>query len=85
MIFNEELLTDNRFAQLNRAQQSNIIANHCAEIEERIRNASSRLEAERVLASTCLQFEKECPSMLVRNALTSRMEELIAKYWNHKE
>jgi hypothetical protein len=81
---NEELFNERQFLQLNQAHQSELIANHCAEIEERVRNASSRLEAERVSASACLQFEKDCQSMLVRNALTHRMEELIAKYWSHK-
>ena len=85
MIFNEELLPDDRFAQLNSTQQSEIIANHCAEIEELIRTASSRFEAERISADACLRFENECPSMLVRHALTHRVEEFITKYWSQKK
>jgi hypothetical protein len=85
MILNEELLTDEGFARFGKQRQSEIIAKHCSEVEERIRTASSRLEAERGSAEACLQFEKECPSMLVRNALASRVEELIAKYWKYKK
>jgi hypothetical protein len=84
MIFNEELLTDDRFARLNSTQQFDMIAKHCGEIEERIRTASSRIEAERNSTSACVQFEKECPSMLVRHALLRHVEELIVKYWGRK-
>jgi hypothetical protein len=82
---NEELFSERQFLQLNQVSQSELIANHCAEIEEQIRDASSRLEAERISAGACLQFEKDCPSMLVRNALIRRIEELIGKYWDHKK
>jgi hypothetical protein len=81
MMFNEELLTVDRFAQLKSSQQYDIIAKHCSEVEERIRTASSRCEAERVSANTCLQFHHECPSALVRDALTRRVGELISKHW----
>jgi hypothetical protein len=82
MMFNEELLTDDRFARLNSTQQYEVIGKHCVDIEERIRTATSRLDAERNSTSACLQFEKECPSMLVRHALTRRVEELLIKYWD---
>jgi hypothetical protein len=85
MILNEELLSDIHFVQLRKQHQYEIISKHCVKIEERIRIALSRLEAERISADACLQFEKECPSMLLRNALIHRVEELIAKYWSHKK
>jgi len=84
MMFNEELLTDDRFMQMNSNQQSILITKHCAEVEEQIRAASSRLEAERVSANTCLQFQHECPNALVRDALTRRVGELISKHWPKK-
>ena len=85
MITNEELLSDERFAQFSTQHQTEIITAHCKDVEERIRSASSRLVAEREAVGGCLQFEKECPSMLVRSALTRRVEELITKYWSQKE
>ena len=85
MILNEELLSDERFAQFSTQRQSEIIAARCKEVEERIRTASSRLEAERESVGACLKFEKECSSMIVRNALTRRVEKLITKYWSQNK
>ena len=84
MYVNEELLTDERFRQLNGNRQSELIANHCADIEDRIRSAPSRLEAIRLKESTCTRFEKACPSALVRTALSRYVEELISRYWDNK-
>ena len=81
MIFNEELLSDDHFAQIHSSQQSEIITKHCAEVEECIRTARSRLEAERISANMCIQFQHECSSSVVRNALTRRVQELITKHW----
>jgi hypothetical protein len=83
MVQNEELLNDQQFLQLSQIRQSDLIAKHCAGIEEHIRTASSRFEAERIAANTCLCFQKECSSVLVRNALTHRVEEFMTKHWNH--
>jgi hypothetical protein len=84
MIRNEELLNDQQFLQLNQMRQSDLIAKHCAGIEEHIRTALSRFEAERIAANTCLQFQHECTSALVRNVLTHRVEELMIKHWNQR-
>jgi hypothetical protein len=85
MYMNEELLTDERFRQLNGNRQSELIANHCADMEDRIRSASSRSEAIRLKESTCARFEEACPSALVRTALSRHVEELISHYWDNKE
>jgi hypothetical protein len=81
MKFNEELLTDYQFGQLHRTRQTELIVSHCATIEEHIRHASSRLEAEQISSSACSEFKNECPSEIVRNALTRHVEDLIKKYW----
>jgi hypothetical protein len=82
MILNEELLSDERFAQFSAQHQTEIISFYCTELEERIRTASSRNEAEHESVKTCIQFEKQCSSTLVRKALTHKVQELITKYWN---
>ena len=82
MILNEELLSDERFAQFSTRHQSEIISLYCTNLEERIRTASSRQETEHESVETCMYFEKECPSALVRNALNHRVQELLTKYWN---
>jgi len=85
MYVNEELLTDERFRQLNGNRQSELIADHCADIEDRIRSAPSRLEAMRLKESACTTFEQACPSVLVRTALSRYVEELIVRYWDNKQ
>ncbi len=82
MYSNEELLTDERYRQLNKNQQSELIAKHCADIEEHIRLASSRLEAYRLKESACARFEQSCPSTLVRKALSVYLEEVISRNWD---
>jgi len=84
MYLNEELLTDERYMQLNGNRQSELIANHCGDIENRIRSAPSRLEAERLKELACTKFKQECQSMLVRTALTRYVEKLISRYWDKK-
>lgn len=82
MNFHEELVTDNRFAQFNKKQQTDLLAKHCADIEERIRTASSRYEADRVSAEVCLEFEKECHSSVVRRSMKQRVQDLLIEYWH---
>ena len=84
MRFNEELLTDQRYLRSNGNQQSEQIANHCVEIEDRIRLAPSRLEAVRLKELACTKFNQECQSSLVRAALTRYVEELISRHWDKK-
>jgi hypothetical protein len=81
MYSNEELLTDERYWQLDKNKQSDLIAKHCAGIEERIRSASSRLHALRFKESECVRFEQSCPSALVRKALSVYLEDLISRNW----
>ncbi len=83
MEFNEELLTDERFERLNTNRQSELIAEYCADIEDRIHSASSRLEALRLAESSCTRFEQTCLSTLVRKALERHIEGLILQYWGN--
>ena len=84
MTFDEELLADNRFLQLNAPRQSEIISIYCVTIEERIRKAPSRLEALRIAESSCGRFKEVCSSTLVQNALERHVEDLILQYWEHR-
>lgn len=81
MNFNEELLADNRFAQLSQRRQTELITEHCAGIKERIRLSASLQEAEHWVATTCKKFESECSSNLVRNALILYLQNLMDQYW----
>ena len=80
-MISEELFSEYQFLQLNKNRQFELIAGRCAEFENRIKAASSRLEAEQISANACSHFEEECPSSIVRNALTHHVEELIKNYW----
>jgi hypothetical protein len=84
MHFNEELLTDERYLRLNGNQQSELIGKHCTDIEDRIRSASSRLEAVQIKEMACSEFKKECQSKLVRTALSIHVEDIIIFYWDKK-
>ncbi|MBN1397370.1 MAG: hypothetical protein JXA06_04985 [Bacteroidetes bacterium] len=80
-MISEELFSEYQFLQLNKNRQSDLIAKHCIEVEKIIRTASSRVEAEQLSADACSHFQDECPSSIVRNALTHHVEELIKNYW----
>ncbi len=84
MISNEELLSNDHFAFLNGDQQSDLLRKHCSVVEERIRTAPSRYDAERVAASTCIQFQQDCSSAMLRNALIHRVEDLLTIHWGMK-
>ena len=81
MIMSEELLNEGRFQRLNRARQSELIAEHCAGVEQRIRGAHSRAEAETIGSDACRQFENECPSDLVRRGLVHRVRQMVQQHW----
>ncbi len=69
MIQDEELLNDQQFLQLNQIRQSEIIAKHCTGITQRIRDAQSKEEAERIIGNASKEFDRECASSIVRVAL----------------
>jgi hypothetical protein len=85
MYFNEELLTDELYLKLNGKQQSELIANHCADMEYRIRSAQSREEAIQLKEMACTKFKKECQSTLVRTALIRYIDDLILHYWDSRK
>lgn len=82
MEFNEELLTDEGYRRLNALQQYELIAEHCRDIEERIRTAPSHLEARRIADAACARMKEACRSTLVKTALEANVENLIARYWD---
>jgi hypothetical protein len=84
-MMNEELLNENRFLQLNQGQQLELIAKHCAGIEERIRKAQSRKESETIAEEACGKFETECPSDIIRRGLVQRVREMVEQRWGTKK
>ena len=83
-MMNEELLSEDRFVQLNQNQQLELIAKHCVGIEERIRAAQSRKEAEIIGIEACGRFETECPSDILRRSLILRVREMVEQRWGTK-
>ena len=81
MIENEELFNERQFMQLGQIQQSELIIRHCSGIEERIRNARSKEEAERVVNVACEKLANECTSGIVRAALKQHMQTKVSQYW----
>jgi hypothetical protein len=84
MIRNEELLNEQQFLQLNQIRQSELIAEHCSGIEERIRDAQSKEEAELIASEACSKFESECTSSIVRIELAIYIHGKVTHYWNKK-
>jgi hypothetical protein len=81
-MISEELLPDeNRFIRLDQSQQSELIAKHCAGIEQRIQNTHSRKEAETIADEACGKFETECPSDILRRGLLLRVREMVEHRW----
>jgi hypothetical protein len=81
---NEELLNERQFLQVNQIRQSELIANHCSGIKEKIRLSASISEAESIAASACKKFERECSSSIVRNALALHLQNIIEQYWKQE-
>jgi hypothetical protein len=84
MIQDEELINEQQFLQLNQMRQSELITKHCSGIEERIRNARSKEEAEQISNKACSKFESECSSSIVRMALSQYIQDKIMQYWIKK-
>jgi hypothetical protein len=82
MVSEEELFNEQQFLQLNQMQQSELITKHCSGVEERIRHAISREEAERIAGVACNKFKDECTSSIVRIALTQYIQMKISQYWD---
>ena len=77
----EELLDDQPYLKLHQIRQSELIAQRCAGIEEKIRRSASRSEAESIVSKACTGFEVECSSSIVRNALVLHLQNLLQQYW----
>ena len=84
MIEDEELMEEQKFLQLNQVRQSELISQHCSNIEERIRSAQSKEAAEQIASKACDEFEIECASSIVRMALAQYIQAKVARYWSKK-
>jgi hypothetical protein len=84
MIRNEELINEQQYLRFNQIRQSELIKGHCSGIEERIRNAQSKEEAEQIASKACNKFESECTSSIVRKALAQYIQGKIKHYWSKK-
>jgi hypothetical protein len=80
----DESMTDQQFLGLGERRQREALAEHCAQIEERIRTAPSRLEAEVAAQRACDRFARDCPSSIVHKALPRRVWELVEQRWSTK-
>ena len=76
-------ITDRQFLDLGQDRQIEILSEHCADIEEEIRSAHSREEAESAGRRACGKLQDACLSRLVERALVRRTGELIELYWGN--
>jgi hypothetical protein len=78
---NEELLNEYQFLQLNQTRQSELIAQHCAGVEENIRLSASLSEAENIVKAVCEKFDGECSSSIIRSVLVQHLHNIVKRYW----
>ncbi len=62
--------------------QDEAIHRYCDRIEERIKVSTSKMNALMIAESTCLSFEQECLSDILKFSLKKYVGELVEKYWN---
>jgi hypothetical protein len=79
-----ESITDQQFTDLGQNRQLEILSEHCAGIEDRIRRAPSRKEAEAMTQQTCEELREACISELVQGALLRRTEEIVERHWGKR-
>jgi hypothetical protein len=78
---NEELISDR---VLGAAHQRELIARYCANADERIRTASSKSEAMRIVDDLCEHFDRACESSMVRTFLKRHVAHLLASHWGER-
>lgn len=66
---------------LGESQQQDLIRQYCKGIEESIRSAARKSDAEKIVDDTCQRFDHVCDSKLVRRFLARYVRNLFAKYW----
>ncbi|GEM_PF-5330139 len=57
------------------------VSKSCAGIEEQIRSASSREEAQGIVDQACNAFSNQCLSEILKRALTDHVDKLLTQYW----
>ncbi|MEX1277198.1 MAG: hypothetical protein WEB62_02875 [Bacteroidota bacterium] len=78
MAMQDELIFDE---PLHPDRQREAIGLHCAGLEERIKSAPTRLQAEKVLTEVCDGFDQACESSIVRTYLKQHAHKLLLQYW----
>jgi hypothetical protein len=69
---------------LNQNRQKELITQHCSDALERIRTASSKSEARRIVNEFCQKFDQECESAMVRKFLKQYVNSLLNQHWGER-
>jgi len=69
---------------LTHRRQADLIRQYCKGLDERIRAAKSKEQAERLVNETCQHFERTCESKVVRSFLKRYVHNLFVKSWNQR-
>lgn len=62
-------------------RQEKLIRAYCQGIDEQIRSATSKEEAERIVQDACKGFDRACESDLVRSFLKQHVNNLFTRQW----
>ncbi|HCA79693.1 MAG TPA: hypothetical protein DEP53_08165 [Bacteroidetes bacterium] len=62
-------------------EQEELIRKYCSGLDEHLRRARSRVEAEVVFRETCAQFDQSCESSVVRTFLKHQAQKVLEETW----
>jgi hypothetical protein len=77
----DEPISAGEFLRASTMRQAELIHHYCGRIDERIRMANSREAAAEIAEEACRTFKTECPSEILRAALTGHVREVLEKHW----
>jgi hypothetical protein len=65
-------------------RQEELVREFCGGINQRIRSARTREEAERIVQETCSRFDQSCESDVIRSFLKKHVIALCDDTWSHR-
>ena len=65
-------------------RQAELVKRYCGALENRVRTASSEIEARRIVHEACQTFDFECESNAIKVVLRQYAFRLLADHWDVK-
>lgn len=78
---NDEIVDESVYLQLPFQQQTELISRYCGGIQEKISNAPTEMDAQKIADELCAQFHRSCSSDILRSAMTEYVQNRIRQIW----